>query len=376
MDVETTESTETTTAGEMAELISAQGIEAPTDAELRGETSDSTETSDEASAEDKIDKSDSDATKADSDKVTDDKSDATKTSETEDKIKTDDTKTKDDDSSTEEDTANSEPKDGKAPKGYVPLAAVHEARGEIRYLKEQLTSLQTEVQTLRTKPEAKSDVPPDFEVLTEAEFDALADEDAAQAAIYLRNLNAHENEQRRKADDEKSEAEFAAAYESIIDSSVAEIEKVAPGIYDEGSTIAAELMEFAEDFGFTEDLYYLTDPTTKVILPGNDSPLLLGEQAASILGMLVNAREKILTKAEPNVAELTEQIRTELTAEITTELMKKFKNPGSDEYRSLNQTPKSETEPPSDGSFAGKVLTTAQISKLSDAELEAYLSGN
>lgn len=342
-------SSEVTGGSVVADIMLSQGIEGPSDAELRGDDDSTEETT-----ETKTEETSTESTETDTDTDTD-----TKTEETEE-----------DKSTTEEDTASSEPKVEKAPKGFVPLAAVHEARGEIKYLKEQIQTLQEQMRESRSKPADKDEpADDDFEVLSDEAFEDLAEDNPAQAAIYLRKLNAYEAKQRAKADEQRRTEEFSRVYDAIIDNSVAEIEKVAPGIFDENSTVQKELMEFAGEIGFSEDLYYLTNPSTKIILPGETEPLLLGEQAASILGILVNAKSKM--KA-PDTSELEKKLRAEITAEV----MKKFKHTDPDAYRSINQVPKAESETPDAGSFKGKVLTTKQLEKLSPAEYEAYLAGD
>lgn len=342
------------------DVMFSQGIEGPTDAELRGE--ETTETETEESKETKTKES----TETETEETTKTKTNE-ETETEEEKLKTETTK-KDEPKVTEEKTANSEPKTIETPKGFVPLAAVHEARGEIRYLKEQLQTVQDQVRTLQVEPTKETKVPNDFEVLTDEQFEDLADDNPAQAAIYLRKLGVYEADQRVQADKAKDLVAFEESYDAIIDNSVAEIEKVAPGIYDEDSGVQKELMEFAESFGFSEDLFYLTNPATKIILPGETEPLLLGEQSASILGMLVNAKTKMAPQDNS-------ELETKLRAEITTELMKKFKTPVTETFRGLNEVSKSDNDIPEEG-LAGKVLTTAQLQKLSPAEEEAYLAGS
>lgn len=357
MSTEETSATENFVEAEIDVMLS-QGIEGPSDAELRGEDID--ESTDESI--DKVEDKNDETTDAKTEEIeTDDKSD--------DKSKDDDKDEEVETKATEEKPANSEPKATETPKGFVPLAAVHEARGEIKYLKEQLATMQTQVSNLQAKPAEEAAVEDDFEVLTDDQFEDLADDNPAAAAIYLRKLSVYESKQREAADQVKMQDEFEREYDSILDMSIAEIEKAVPGIYDDNSTVKTELMDFADGLGFTEDLYYLTNPSTKIILPGESEPLLLGEQAASILAMLANAKQKT---APPDNSALEEKLRTEITAE----LMKKFKTQDTNEFRGLSQVPKTDSETPEPSSFAGKVLTTEQLSKLTDAEYEAYLAGD
>lgn len=345
-----TESTPESVAPEV-DIFMSQGIDGPSEAELRGEDitpddepSDS-ETSNESTA----------------------KTDDAETPETEET--SEEQPKEDDEQATEETTADSEPEAKRHPKGYVPIAAIHEARGEVRYLKEQLQTVQNQLHELKQgQPKEGPDLE-EFEVLSDDEFDILAEDDPGQAAIYLRNLSAYEAKKRSDADAEHQQKVFAEAYESIMQDSMAAIEKIAPGIYDEDSQIQSEIMEFAESFGFTEDMYYLTNPSTKVILPGETEPVLLGEQAADILGLLVNAKSKMAT---PDTSALESRLREEITAE----LVKKFKSSSTDEYRSLSQAPKSDTETPSEHPFRGKVLSTEELTKLTPKQYEEYLAGN
>ncbi len=343
-----------TESGVEVDVMASQGIEGPSDAELRGEDVETPEAKTEEETE----------AKNEPEAKTEESTEVKEVKEVKE------VEPEEDEVSTEKVTESSDPIAGKPPKGFVPLEAIHEVRGENRYLKEQIQTLQTQMHTLQVKSEEKPvEVADDFEVLTDDQFEDLADDNPAQAAIYLRKLAAHETNQRDAADEVKHQAAFEEAYDNIIDTSVAEIEKVAPGIFDEDSKVQTELMDFAEDLGFTEDLYYLTNPSTKIILPGESEPLLLGEQAASILGMLVNAKSKT---AAPDTSALEAKLRTDITAE----LMKKFKTPDTEEYRGLNQVPKVDGETPELSSLTGKVLTTDQLLKLSDADQEAYLAGN
>ena len=266
------------------------------------------------------------------------------------------------------------------PKGYVPLAAVKEAREENRYLKDQISQMNNRFDTLAKpgdKPEAKTD--PDFEVLSKADYATLAEDDPGAALIYQHDLISHNESIRAQADDARN-AEYAAEEtQNIIDTATEAMEKVAPGIFEDGSEVQAELMTFAEELGFSDDMYYLTNPSTQIILPGQTETLLLGDQAASILSVLVSAKNKIssaskvtaetdATKAT-EVAELTASIRKE----VETELLAKFKKETGTEFKSLTSIPKSK-----DGREFSKTdnLTEAQLAKLPADEYERYLSGS
>jgi hypothetical protein len=302
--------------------------------------------------------------------------------------------TKDDKSSTESKSASSESKDDdskesekddsqKPPKGYVPLAAVQEARNENKFLKEQLKALQ-ESKAPAKKEEAKeeapkSNVPDGFKVLSNAEFKELADDDPTEALLYMQNLNIYQEEQRQAQMKEqqealraRDEADNKAKLQSIFNETTKKMEEFVPGLFDEDSKAHEELAEFAKDLGFTDDMYYLTNPETQIILPGDTKPLLLGEQAASVIQTLATARNKIneLSKAVDKEA-IEKEVEARLRKEIEAEFLTKFKKSSSeDEFRSLDQVPSTET-----ADFSGKVLSMAELNKLSVAEQEAYLSG-
>jgi len=155
------------------------------------------------------------------------------------------------------------------------------------------------------------------------------------------------------------------------------MEEFVPGLFDEGSKASEELAAFANDLGFTDDMYYLTNPQTQIILPGETEPLLLGEQAASIIQTLATARTRINDLKETTVdkdklrEEITKEVEANLRKTIEGELLAKFKT-GSDEsaFRSLTSVPSSETP-----EFAGKVLTEAELARLPETEQELYLAG-
>jgi len=336
--------TEVTGQSSIDIVLAQQGITAPTENELRGIIEESTI-----------------ETKSETD------NDIIKNTEDAEKLTKENVTEKEESKTTESETATSEAQVEKPPKGYVPLAAVHEARGEIRSLKERLQSLEAQLANKPVKAVEEVHVE-DFELLSDDQFEELADDNPAQAIIYQRKLAAYEASKRAAAEQARQQEEFAVEYEAVLNASAEAMEKVAPGIFDKDQPIQKELMDFAETIGFTEDMYYLTNPSTKIILPGETEPLLLGEQAASILGLLVNVKAK--TAPQDTTA-----LETKLRTEITAELMKKFKTADPNTFRGINQVPKSDSEIPS-GSFAGKVLTTDQLAKLTPAEYERYLAGN
>jgi hypothetical protein len=274
----------------------------------------------------------------------------------------------------------------KPPKGYVPIAALHEVRGEVKYLKEQIQELsKAKPSPAESKPEAKkSAVPEGFEVLTDKAFTELADEDPKEALLYMKNLGVYQEEKRQAELEEqrnllkqRDESANKEKMQQIFADTEKKMEEFVPGLFDENSTASKELATFANDLGFTDDMYYLTNPETQIILPGETEPLLLGEQAASIIQTLATARNKIneLSVKSADETKLREEITKEVEADlrktIEAELLAKFKT-GPDEtaFRSLTSVPSSESP-----EFADKVLTMADYNKLSPEEQEAYLAG-
>lgn len=285
-----------------------------------------------------------------------------------------DTKPSDVKTPTQEEPA--EPTESKPPKGFVPLEALREVRGENKFLKQQLVSLQEQVSQLATqKPAADGETQApaenpfaDFVVLTDAEYAALADESPSEALVYMNKLVAFKDYKRNEADQAKAQIETEAYLAGIFERTNAAMEEAVPGLFDENSGAMAELREFAENVGFTEDLFYLTNPATKVILPGESEPLVLGEHAASIIKMLAKARSTIKDVKSTTVDEAA--LRARITAEVEQEILAKIKAGG--QFKSLNALPPSHTTQPSS---SDRVLSEAELAKLSAVELEAYLSG-
>ena len=272
----------------------------------------------------------------------------------------------------------------KPPKGFVPLSAITEARGENRYLKEQNKALEARLVALEAgeksgeKPAGiKSNVPEGFKVLSPEEFKALAKDDPTEGLLYMQNLVAYQADQVNSKVDTKLNAKdsesFQREYAQIVETTVAQMEEAVPGIFDKNSTAAADLATFAESIGFDKDMYYLTNPETKIILPGDSEPLLLGEQAASILRVLASAKagmSKEIAVSEAQKAAILKEHGDALRTRIEAEVLAKIKSDPNN-FRSLTSVPAAA----GDTKFGSTILTTAELSKLTAEEQEAYLSG-
>lgn len=354
-----------TTEQSDSDLAASQGLtETIDDKLLMGFDPDETDATDDK----KADTTDDDET-AD-DKTADDSAD--------DK-KADDTK-EDEKKATESDTTDSsDPKAKEVPKGYVKLEALHEARGENRFLKERLATIE---QQLAEKPKVDPVVEPvveipEFKVLSEEELTTLAEDNPVEAVLYVTKLNEHNalvQEAKRVSDAAEQEAADNDAFtRGVVNTTTDLMETALPGIFDADSTVQSEIVEFADSIGFADDMFYLTNPETQVILPGEDEPLLLGEQAASILTVLVNARTQI-TEAKGKETTVDEKaIEARIRKEVEADLLAKFKKSGGD-FKSLDQidTTNKDTNL---GFAADAVLSDAEFAKLTPAEQETYLSG-
>ena len=223
----------------------------------------------------------------------------------------------------------------------------------------------------------------DFESLSENKLTELFEEDQADGVKYLQKINRHQDFLRRQAEqklldsDASRELDIAALeLQRVYDGAADKMEKVAPGIFDD-SAVQEELVDFAETLGFHSDLFYLTNPETRIIPPGETEAVVLGDHAASVLGVLVNARTRMAEKSQADLSAekstLKAELEKSLRSTIEAEVLAKFKTQQqsrSDEYTSVDDIPTSR-----DDGFSGKVLTDAAYSKLSSADQERYLSG-
>lgn len=279
-------------------------------------------------------------------------------------------------------------KDTKAPKGFVKIEALHEARETNKFLKNEIAKLkvqQYESQDPKAKAEplvSKAEVEEfkDFKPFTDAEFEEKFEEDAKAGLQYLQRLNRFHDFQRRQTEtkltQKEQERELDAAaddLQKIYDTTESLMEDVLPGIFDD-EVVKTELTAFAEEIGFSEDLFYLTNPETRIILPGESRPLVLGEQAADILKVLVTTRKKIASgkSDETDLTKLTADIEKKLRTSIEKELLAKFKKSGDDkDYTSIDDIPTSDNE----NQFKGKVLSESEFNKLTSQQQDAYLAG-
>ena len=265
------------------------------------------------------------------------------------------------------------PKVDTPPKGFVPTAAVREVREENRQLKERLRVLEAKVlepppvKTAQPIPEVRAD----FKVLTGPEFKELSEESPRDALVYMAELRDYEKAESIKADATRAQAQREVEVNNLFNESVKLMEEAVPDLFTEGSTAQQELAEFAETVGFTKDMFYLTNPETQVILPGESEPVYLGTQAASFVKMLADLRAKPGSKGAVDEAALRKTIEADLRKTLEAEILNKIKTGKGTSFRSIGDIPSSDSEVP--GSKAP--LTEAQYARLTPAQQKAYLSG-
>jgi len=277
---------------------------------------------------------------------------------------------KDGDEETESEDDETEPpppKDSqKPPKGFVPTKAIQEVRQENRYLKDQIKALEEKIDTVASKStEPKQEPEDEFKVLSKEEFQELYEDDPREAMTYMMDLQEYKEKQTQKQQEADQQRYEAAQAQQVFRETSELMEKTVPGIFDEDSGIQEELVEFAESIGFKEDLFYLTNPETKVILPGESKPTYLGKQAAEVLGFIAGVKEKLNS---PENSKKEQELRQQIEAEI----LQKIKTSSGKDFKSLSDIPTSETEKPAK---FNRVLSEAEFGKLSDKEQEAYLTG-
>lgn len=378
---DTTDANETTVAPDVL-LAESQGIEMVSDEDLMG-----FDTDPEKTAADKVIADEAAATeKAAADKVIADKAITDKAAA--DKVIADakDAAVKGDKSKDVKTGDSSTSSDETHPKGYVPLEAVKEVRETNKYLKDQIALLQQQIDAKvapKVEPE-KAPEPPTFDVLSDEDFKSLAEDEPTKALLYVTKLNAHNVELAKfeaaqttaateKANAAKQESQTAEEVNTIIATTETTMEELVPGIFTEGEVgdvARKEISDFAETLGFDEDMFYLTNPMTQIILPGEDQPLMLGEQAASILSVLVKAKTSI-KEAATAVDETA--LEAKIRKEVEAELVAKFKKDGMEGFRSLTDVTKVDGE--KNLGDVPAILTDEQYNLLSEKEQEAYLTG-
>ena len=256
----------------------------------------------------------------------------------------------------------------KPPKGFVPIQALHQERGQRQLLTQEVQTLRAENTALKSgkvsEQEAESAKEAEFEVLSEEDFNELLGDDPVEAIKYERKLRAHEAKQ---ADQKK----VADADTATIEQSLGMMATAIPGLYDTDSDVNQKLSDFAVEKGFADldGLALVTDPRTKIIPTNGGNPQLLGDTAANLVIMLNTLfQEAGVSKEDPDNKELTEKLR----GEITKELLAKIKKPAGAEHKSLGDIP---GDAGSDLTLTGGPKTEADFAKLSEDDQQRLLGG-
>jgi hypothetical protein len=261
---------------------------------------------------------------------------------------------------TETDEVKTETEKEKPPKGFVPIQAVQEVRSENRYLKDQIKALEEKFDKFTTQQQDLK--PPEniFKVLSKEEFLELTEENPREAMAYMLDLQEHKDKQYQQLQQQQMHEQELAKTNQLFSESADLIEQAAPGIFDEGSKIQEEISNYAESIGFSDDLFFLTNPETRVILPGEQKPVFLGKQAAKVFKVIVDLRNSAADK------------EAKIRRQVEKELLTKFKKSKTDNFTSLSDIPSNDDEKPKN---TQRLLTEKETSRLSAKELEIYLSG-
>lgn len=354
----------------------------PTEAELRGETPES-----EAEAEEKEPEKPAEPeekAKADekekSEKPADEKEKTAEEKAEEEKVKAEEAKEK----------AETEKKE--KPQKQVPHAALHQERELRKELQQKNEDLLRELGQLRESIEEfkssqeKKEKKPDFQLLSDEEFEELLEEDPTEAIKYQRKLWQWNEEQRQEQDAERQRQErdrrIADKEDALVQASVSRLKGSLPELFEAESTLAVDLTEFVERHGFDNKDYLnaMTDPATRIILPDPKDrskavTVPLGEGAVALTEMIHKLwrREK-----DNNPDKLRETIRAELEAEykgkleeLQKKIASKFKKDPSSAFADLGEVPTS-----SDENIGGDgLLTEESYWKMTAAERERALGG-
>ena len=340
--------TETTEAAEVEQVADSAddvwGTAAPSEEELSG-----------------VDDSE-EKTAGDEEKTTGDDSKEAETTEQETTEETEtESNTASSESKSEEGEKTEQKTDGKPPKGFVPTQALHEVRGENSYLKQQIAELQAAATQAPQSQEGEVSTDEEgevFKVLDDQELEELAIDDPSEAVLYMHKLNRHTQEQHQQQ-------QAIQAEQALIVTARTEMEAAVPGLFDENSKAYDNLEASAKEIGFTDDMFYLTNPETMVLIPGEDTPRSLGQDAAKMVKMLASAKSQVGEKTDTEAVRA--EIRAEVTKEVQAELLSKFKG-DSDVYKSLSSLSAASGGDKSGGS--GK-----SFGQMNEAERTAYLSG-
>ena len=268
----------------------------------------------------------------------------------------------------------------KPPKGYVPYAALHEKKQEIGFLKEEqhksaetIADLHNQIAILESAPQAmalESDLK-DFKILPVDEVAEMFEMGDGEYVKYMDKKERYEKHVDAKNQIASNLKQADEAYSHGVTEGFGEIEKEYPGIYDEDSTVADDIAKNAIEAGFSEESFFLTDPQTKIILPGTNQPIALGGHALDVLKLISQSGNNTVDEATLR-KQITEELTPKITEQVQTTLLKKMKaNPSGSE--SLADLPAAAGE---EGAHGGvPEPTDAQILGMTEVQKNKWLQG-
>jgi hypothetical protein len=161
----------------------------------------------------------------------------------------------------------------------------------------ELHNLRRELANIKGKDEGTEG----FKVLSDKEFDELAEEDPAEALKYQHGLRKHERDQHSKEAKQRATQQQYYQDRVMIRQSIDRMEKTVPGLHEEGNPINDQLTQFAIDNGFDPRyLQAMTTPGTLILPPGAKNAVLLGDGAASLVEMIykLHSNTNVLPKSQ------------------------------------------------------------------------------
>ena len=235
--------------------------------------------------------------------------------------------------------------------------ALNASRAEIKSLK--FLAEQQKIQPPAPVNDQAAKVDPDFKVLSKAEFEELKGESAVDALQYMHDLNAHKD----ALVEEAKVNEQVTATNNLIANSLEAISLAIPGVYED-QAVGQKLTDYAIEQGFDNDsLSILSNPATRVLLPGTNTPVPLGKTAVDFVKFCngqMNGSDNTQLRAE---------IEKEVTARVTKDLLSKFKN--NPTGVGLDEVPTANSGSPS--TFVAK--GEAELRKMSEQERDDYYQG-
>ena len=350
------------------------------DAELQGESKETTEEKETAASESKGEDGKTESDKAQTAEEKEAKeAEAKKEVEAKKVDETEAEKAKTDEKTDEVDYSKP------PPTGYVAIPALKESRRETEAVKGQLEIANQNIQALQAqvaapKVEAETDDEfKDFKVLSDNELKELTEDDVEEAVLYMNKLSRFKEVQSSRKQREQIEQYEQQQVEAVIGKSVERISSEVPGIYEEGNTIGNELFEFAVENGFNNEfLTLLTSPGTRITpvdKDGNisDKSYPLADGAASLVTMLYKLRESSKMNDSENLrSEIEAEVRKDEREKVTRELMDKFKNETTGQtFKSIADSPGGSNDEPGGKQF----YTEKDFSNMSDEEERKVLGG-